>query len=336
MTATCTVDLNDGRMKLECRTGMTLFAALRANKLYLPTGCGARGQCGQCKVTLLSGPANLMTDSEARLIPEDERAAGKRLGCQLRLSGDIAIELPEYVFGAGPHQTTLASITDLTHDIKRFSFALEPGDVIPHRAGQFINLAAAIPGTAGQTIRCFSFATPSSVTDRVDIIVRKNPAGVLTPYMFDGMRVGNPATLYAPFGDFHLRDGNEPCIWIAGGSGLSPFLGMVQELIERNNTTRPVHLFFGAVNPEDLYYIDLLGAIAEQYDWFTFTPALSGDKRVACCQEYGLITDVVARRVDDASGLAGYLCGSAGMIAACLDVLSKKGMQRRNIHYDRF
>ena len=332
---TCSVIVNDNTV-LECRQGMTLFAAFRAHKLYIPTGCGARGLCGQCKVRFVSGAANLMTDSEVRLIPEDERAAGFRLACQLRLSGDLSVRVPEYVFGAKQLAVTLSSVTPLTHDIRRFSFTLDNGERLPHRAGQFINLSAKIPESKTQAIRCFSFATPASVVDSVDLIIRLNPKGVMTPYLFTQAKPGDAMTMYAPFGDFHLRDGRTHCVWIAGGSGLSPFLGMLQDLVDKGNETRRVHLFFGAVRPDDLYYVDVLNTMSRQHPWFTFTPALSGDERSDLCRDYGLITDVVARHLDDASELEGYLCGSPGMIGACLKVLTEKGMKRDNIFYDRF
>lgn len=332
----CIVDLNHGRRQLECKPGMTLFAALRTHKLFLPTGCGARGLCGQCRARLLAGEANPLTDSEIRLLPENERAAGMRLGCQLRLSGDLSLEVPEHVFQAREHRAVLHSSVVLTHDIRRFNFVLGQDGGIPHRAGQFINLVAKIPETKTQVIRCFSFATPASVVDSLDIIVRLNPNGVMTPYLFNQAREGDEFTLIAPFGEFHLRDGDAPCIWIAGGSGLSPFLGMLQDMIDQGVDNRQVHLFFGAVKPGDLYYVDLLGDISKQHPWFTFTPALSGDEHSDACRDYGLITDVVARHVADASGYEGYLCGSPGMIGACIKVLNEKGVAADKIYFDRF
>ena len=331
----CVVDLNQGRLKLDCRRGMTLFAALRMHKLYLPTGCGARGQCGQCHVRLLSGEANPPTENELKLIPEPELKAGKRLGCQLRLSGDIAVEAPEHLFHAREYKATIHSITPLTYDIRRFSFALEPGETVPHRAGQFLNLSVKIPEAKAQVIRCFSFATPSSVVDSVDAIIRMNPKGVMTPYLFNTAKEGDAITLYAPFGEFTLRPGTAPCIWIAGGSGLSPFLGMLQDMFD-SGAERPVHLFFGAVKPKDLYYVDMFHQMAMRYKWFRFTPALSGDERCPECVDYGLITDVVSRHVKDASGAEGYLCGSPGMIGACIKVLTERGMPADKIFFDRF
>lgn len=335
-TTTCIVDLNNGRARLDCRPGMTLFAALRTHKLYLPTGCGARGVCGQCRVKLLRGEANEHTDSEKTLLSQADLSDGHRLGCQLRLSSDIAVEVPEAVFSAREYKTVVDSITPLTHDIRRFGLALPEGERVPHKAGQFLNLMVRIPEAKAMVIRCFSFSTPSSVENRIDIIVRLNPKGTCTPYMFGHLKVGDPVTIIAPFGEFGLSGTKAPCIWIAGGSGLSPFLGMLQDMIDKGVTDRPVRLFFGAVKPTDLYYVDHFRAISLAHPWFSFTPALSGDERCPECQEYGLITDVVAKHVADAAGWEGYLCGSPGMINACIKTLTERGMRRDDIYFDRF
>lgn len=333
---TCVVDLNQGRMKLDCRVGMTLFAALRTHQLYLPTGCGARGQCGQCHVMLLRGEANPHTDSERKLIPEDDLAAGKRLGCQLRLSGDISVEVPEPVFHARQFKAKIAEIEVLTHDIRRFSFSFEDGVMVDHVAGQFLNLFVRMPEEKAQVVRCFSFATPPSVRNRLDAIIRLNPKGTMTPYLFNRAKVGDEVTIIAPFGQFRLTDTKAPCIWIAGGSGLSPFIGMLEDLKERGVRDRRIHLFFGAVKPEDLYYVDYFRSLTKENLWFKYTLALSGDIQCPECIDYGLITDIVSKRVETAVGHEGYLCGSPGMIGACIKVLTEKGMRREDIFYDRF
>lgn len=333
---TCMVDLNDGRARLDCRPGMTLYAALRTHKLFLPTGCGARGLCGQCRVKLLRGPANEHTDSEKALLSAADLADGHRLGCQLRLSGDIGVEVPEAVFSAREHKVVVDAITPLTHDIRRFGLVPADADRFPHKAGQFLNFVVRIPEEKAIIVRCFSFSTPSSVEDRIDIVVRLNPKGKCTPYMFERLKVGDPITVIAPFGEFGLTESKAPCVWIAGGSGLSPFLGMVQDMIDKGVTDRPVHLFFGAVKPGDLYYVDHFRAISRDHPWFSFTPALSGEERSPKCREYGLVTEVVARHVADATGREGYLCGSPGMIDACIRILVERGVRREDIYYDRF
>ncbi len=332
---TCTVNLNNGRQILSCRQGQTLYAALRTKGILLPTGCGARGLCGQCKVTVVQGETDIFTDSEVKIIPEQERAEGRRLGCQLRLLGDLQVAIPDYVFGAKERKVALREVIPLTHDIKRFSFKLAEDDSIPHKAGQFITLVAKIPEPKAQVMRCFSFATPSRVVDRIDCIIKLNPKGAMTPFLFDKAEIGTEFGVIGPYGDFYLRNTRVPCVWIAGGSGLSPFLGMLQDMID-NNIERPVHLFFGATNPGDLYYADLLAEFAKNNPWFRFTPSLDCEERSSVCDEYGRITEVVAKHVGDLSATEGYLCGGPGMIGASVKLLTEKGMARDKIYYDRF
>ncbi|MDR0362128.1 MAG: 2Fe-2S iron-sulfur cluster binding domain-containing protein, partial [Planctomycetota bacterium] len=217
---TCVIDIN-GERTVECRKGLTLFAGLRTNKIFLPTGCGARGACGQCRVKVIEGATPPPTDNEKGKLKEAELEAGWRLGCQLRLQDDLRIEASPAILKAREYKTTVRSITPLTYDIRRFSFSLAPGDAAPHRAGQFLNFAAKPYGDVkGMTIRCFSFATPSSVEDTIDIIVRRTPKGAATTYLFEHLKEGDDATVIGPFGEFYLRDTKVPCIWIAGGSGL--------------------------------------------------------------------------------------------------------------------
>ena len=70
---------------------------------------------------------------------------------------------------------------------------------------------------------------------------------------------------------------------------------------------------------------------------FRFIPALSeplpGDDWDG---ETGLITDVVARHHPDCSEADAYLCGSPGMIAACVKTLTEHGMPEERIFYDKF
>jgi Na+-transporting NADH:ubiquinone oxidoreductase subunit F len=70
---------------------------------------------------------------------------------------------------------------------------------------------------------------------------------------------------------------------------------------------------------------------------FKFVPALSEplpeDKWEG---EVGLITEVVRRGVKNASESEAYLCGSPGMIDACIKVLKELGVPDERIYFDKF
>jgi Na+-transporting NADH:ubiquinone oxidoreductase subunit F len=70
---------------------------------------------------------------------------------------------------------------------------------------------------------------------------------------------------------------------------------------------------------------------------FTFVPALSDPEPEDEWEgETGLITDVVDRYIERADNTEAYLCGSPGMIDACLKVLDDKGVPEERIFYDKF
>ena len=50
----------------------------------------------------------------------------------------------------------------------------------------------------------------------------------------------------------------------------------------------------------------------------------------------GLITDVLDRMIGDLSEHEAYLCGSPGMINACIKVLNKHDIKKENVYYDSF
>jgi Na+-transporting NADH:ubiquinone oxidoreductase subunit F len=111
---------------------------------------------------------------------------------------------------------------------------------------------------------------------------------------------------------------------------------IILDVLEREIDIK-MNFFFGAVTKRDLYYIDYFKDLADKNDNLSFIPALSNPAPDDNWDgEVGLITDVVARHIDDGSQMEGYLCGSPGMINACLKVLDGKGVTEDKIFYDKF
>jgi Na+-transporting NADH:ubiquinone oxidoreductase subunit F len=78
-------------------------------------------------------------------------------------------------------------------------------------------------------------------------------------------------------------------------------------------------------------------AFEKQIPDFRFVPALSAPREADNWPgEVGLITEVVDRYITDGSGMEAYLCGSPGMIDACIQVLLQKGIPEDRIYYDKF
>ncbi len=182
----------------------------------------------------------------------------------------------------------------------------------------------------------YSIASVPSDQESVDLIIRLVPGGICTTFMHSHVKEGDTVTLRGPFGDFYLRDGADELIFIAGGSGLGPIKSLVFDILERG-LDKTMTFFFGAVTKKDLYYVELFSELSEKHDNFSFVPALSKpDPEDNWDGETGLITEVVERYIKSPENKQAYLCGSPGMINACINVLVSIGVTEDAIFFDRF
>jgi NAD(P)H-flavin reductase len=123
-----------------------------------------------------------------------------------------------------------------------------------------------------------------------------------------------------------LRD----VVCIAGGTGLAPIKGLVQELA-KHNRNRWVHVFVGAKDREDLYDLSALYILAAKHPWLTIIPACSED--AAFAGEKGNVADVAARYgpwIDHDF----FVSGPPSMVRFTLRILSEMQVPPIRIKHD--
>ncbi|MFW5685305.1 MAG: oxidoreductase, partial [Spirochaetota bacterium] len=131
-------------------------------------------------------------------------------------------------------------------------------------------------------------------------------------------------------------------ICVAGGSGMAPFKSIFQNMIESGEIERrEVWYFFGARTKKDLFYTDWLEELDRKYEKFHFIAALSEPQEEDnWTGATGLITEVLAGYLTDhinrEQPLEGYLCGSPGMLDACMAVMREFQMSEDKIYFDKF
>ncbi|MHC4985545.1 MAG: FAD-binding oxidoreductase [Planctomycetota bacterium] len=334
---TCTVDINDGGRQLEVDGGETLLATLKGQSIFIPSACGGRGTCAYCKLKVLEGGGPLLPTEEP-LLTAEEIADDIRISCQLKVRNDLKIEIPEELFAIREYRGTVEQIRDLTHDIKELRIALTDPPEIDFAAGQYIQLESPpYGGNPDPVYRAYSMSNSPYDHRHIETIIRRVPGGICTTWVFEHLAEGDAVTLNGPYGEFRLSDTDNPMVWIAGGSGMSPFWSMVRHM-QQASIERKTTYFFGAVSERDLFFIEELAALSKELPWFEFIPALSGPAAEDhWTGETGLITEVVDRHLPaDTANLEGYLCGSAGMIDAAVKVLVAKGLTEDHIFYDKF
>ncbi len=334
----CEIRINDDAEKcLKIEGGMSLLSALGSRKIFIPSACGGRGSCGLCKLRVTEGAGPLLPTETPHLTPGEQKNA-TRLSCQLKVRGDMAIEIPESLFKIKEYQARCEKVEKLTHDIRRLRFKLLDPETISFTPGQYIQLECPPYRLTSEPVyRAYSIATDPGRNHIVELVVRLVPDGICTTWIFEELREGDQVKLNGPYGDFRLdTESRNEMIFIAGGSGMAPFLSILKQM-EQAGDERKCRYFFGALTKRDLFCLEemreLEGALAD----FKFIPALSQPADDDQWEgETGLITEVVARHYRECSSQQAYLCGSPGMIDACIKVLQERKMPETAIFYDKF
>jgi Na+-transporting NADH:ubiquinone oxidoreductase subunit F len=316
--------------------GSNLLSTLKAQDIFVPSACGGRGSCGFCKVKIKSDIGEHLA-TELPWLDDKEMKENVRLSCQIKVKQDLDLEIPEEILNLQEYDTEVESIEDLTHDIKQVTLKLLEPKEIGYKPGQFIQFE--VPPyelTPEPVYRAYSMSSDPKDKTRVELEIRLVPNGICTTYVHNFLKEGDKVKINGPYGDFYLRDTDREIIFIAGGSGMAPIKSILLQMKNTNNPRKATY-FFGARSKKDLFLEDFMKEMEKELNDFTFIPALSQPQPEDNWEgEKGLITKVIERNLKDGENKEAYLCGSPGMINACIEVLHDKGISDDLIYFDNF
>jgi Na+-transporting NADH:ubiquinone oxidoreductase subunit F len=131
-TGAVNVKIN-GDTNVEVQSGKSLLSALADNNVFLPSACGGKGSCGQCKVQVPAGGGEILPTEKVHF-SRKEQQANWRLGCQVKVKEDLDILVPASVLDVKEWECEVISNKNVATFIKEFIVALPKGahmDFIP-------------------------------------------------------------------------------------------------------------------------------------------------------------------------------------------------------------
>ena len=129
----------NGDTEMEVESGNTLLNTLAVNGVHLPSACGGKGSCGQCKCQVVEGGGEILP-SEVSHFTRKQQQDHWRLGCQVKVKGDMGIKVPESVLGVKEWECEVISNKNVATFIKEFIVQLPPGEHMDFLPGSYAQI----------------------------------------------------------------------------------------------------------------------------------------------------------------------------------------------------
>lgn len=241
------------------------------------------------------------------------------------------------------NRAKIASQRALTHDTYELVVACnEDSDSIHAAAGQFLTLR--FPGITQPRPYSLARDPAAEVPGQHTFFIRLVPDGEVSGWLGASDRSGTEIEIAGPLGGFGLDDSTQPMICIAGGSGMSAIMAVIEDACTKQ-VKRDCFFCYGASGQADLYCeteIDDIGARWHAGNSFKFVQVLSEEPPDSdWTGARGFVTDHID--VDwikqghiDPSKASAFFCGPPPMIESGAKILIQAGMPEAHIFRDVF
>ncbi|AJJ18896.1 MULTISPECIES: NADH:ubiquinone reductase (Na(+)-transporting) subunit F [Yersinia] len=375
-TGDITIDVNDDADKsFTAPAGDKLLNMLSSQGIFVSSACGGGGSCGQCRVTIKEGGGDILP-TELSHISKREAKEGCRLACQVSVKQNLKIELPEEIFGVKKWECEVISNDNKATFIKELKLKIPDGEVVPFRAGGFIQIEAEphtvkytdfdVPDeyrgdwdkfnlfrfesvVAESTVRAYSMANYPEERGIIMLNVRiatpppsvpDAPPGIMSSYIWS-LKPGDKVVISGPFGEFFAKDTDAEMVFIGGGAGMAPMRSHIFDQLKRLHSKRKISFWYGARSRREMFYEEDFDQLQAENDNFRWHVALSDPQPEDNWTGYtGFIHNVLLENYlknhPAPEDCEFYMCGPPMMNAAVIKMLKDLGVEDDNIMLDDF
>ncbi len=205
------------------------------------------------------------------------------------------------------YRASVKAITHVAADVVKLELQVSKSWPI-HQAGQHVQLTLDVNGRLINRV----FSISSSVqlaekTQRIQLTIKQYSQGGFTPRLSDSVKIGDWLNISKPLGEFTLAKTTAPLVMVAGGSGITPFISLLQSHLAE--VKQPVTLIYFAKKGQHLFTNELT-ALALQNSHFNC--------RLLTRETHGEVAEHL-----DLTGPAPYvmMCGPAALVDSTAQVL---------------
>lgn len=310
------ITIND-KKDIEVQPGSSLLTTLANEQIFLPSACGGKGNCGQCRCRVVEGGGTILP-TEIGFFTRKQIQDHWRLGCQVKVNENMKIAVPESILSIRKWECEVVSNRNVATFIKEFVVKLPEGEKLHFEAGNYIQID--VPKIAVDykdidvdeeyredwdkmhlwdlkmrnpeaQFRAYSMANAPSEGNIIMLNVRiATPPfdrkagrfmnvnpGICSSYIYS-LKPGDKVTISGPYGEFHVKDTDKEIMWIGGGAGMAPMRSQIFDQIKTKQTNRKASFWYGGRSLRELFYVDDFTQLEKERPNFSFHIALSEPK----------------------------------------------------------
>ncbi len=229
----------------------------------------------------------------------------------------------------------VSAIEDTGKNAKVFRLSSETGYLPPFEAGQYVNIFTEIDGV--RTSRPYSISSSPRQRAYYEITVARTSGGFVSDYFLDKVRVGDKFSANGPAGVFRFQPvfHKKHSVFLAGGSGITPFMSMLREILEAH-LDRQVTMLYGCRSAEAALFHEELEGYAKAFPNFSYHLVVS-DAVQGWAGETGFIDGkLISKLISDLNGATYYICGPQIMNDFCKKELEALGIPEKRIRREMF
>ena len=372
---------DDESKALSVSAGGKLLNVLADNKVFVSSACGGGGTCAQCKVNIYEGGGDILQTETSHITKREAREgvrlscqvnvkqdmkievppevfSVKKWECEVVSNDNVATFIKEFVVKL-PEGETLdfqpggfiqIEVPPFECDFKDF----EAIDERFHPDWDRFNVWDFKLVNTEPVFRAYSMANHPAEGDIIMLNIRiatpppdrekggweDVPPGIASSYVFS-RKPGDKVTISGPFGEFFIQETDREMVYIGGGAGMAPLRSHLYHLFHTLKTGRKVSYWYGARNPNEVFYEDHFRKIEEEFPNFTFHIAMSEPRPEDNWDGYvGFIHQVVydhyLKDHPAPEDVEYYLCGPPLMLQSALGMLDDLGIEEEMIRFDEF
>lgn len=229
----------------------------------------------------------------------------------------------------------VVEIIDTLKGAKTFRFASKDGYLPIFESGQYINIFTEIDGV--RTSRPYSLSSSCLQRAYYEVTIARINDGFVSSYFLDKVKVGDEFEANGPSGVFRFNGAfhQKKSLFLAGGSGITPFMSMTREVLEAN-LDRDIVLIYGSNDEKNALFHEELTYLSKVHPNFKYHLILSNDQDNPNFEKGFITKELIARLVPDYMDYTCYICGPQVMNSFCVKQLEELNVPSRRIKREMF